>query len=168
MSLLFTFVKARERSLIFSGLKKSTFLKSMLLPNLALDVINTRNQKFILKIIFWWCLNRYYSMIFIRCYYLDSIKIWNKFKTFNNHRIGNFSRNIDLRKQDILSQENIWHSSIKQCSDLFQTYFIYSTKILLNMSSKSGSGRIWWSLYWMGYASHSEILFKSLKFGRSI
>ena len=71
-SSLFTFVKMRERSLIFSGLKKSTFLKSMFLTNLAFDVINTGNEKFILKIILRWCLNRYYSMILSRCNYLVS------------------------------------------------------------------------------------------------
>ena len=43
MSSLLTFVKTRERSLIFSWLKKSSFLKSMLLPNFAFDVINTGN-----------------------------------------------------------------------------------------------------------------------------
>ena len=40
-------------------------------------------------------------------------KILNKFKIFNNHSIGKFSNNIDLRKLDS----------------------IYSTKILWNMSS---------------------------------
>ena len=31
------------------------------------------NLKIYNKIIFWWCLNRYYLMILIRCYYLVSI-----------------------------------------------------------------------------------------------
>ena len=32
------------------------------------------------------------------------VEILNKFKIFEHHRIVNFSSNIDLRKQDILSQ----------------------------------------------------------------
>ena len=35
------------------------------------------------------------------------IQILNKFKIFLNHQIKNFSNSIDLRKQDILSQEKI-------------------------------------------------------------
>ena len=76
--------KKQEWSLICSWLKKSCFLKSMLLPNFTFDVIYTGNKKFIIKIIFWRCLNRYYSMILIQCYYLVSRKrvrnIWeNKY-----------------------------------------------------------------------------------------
>ena len=59
MSSLFTFVKKREQSLIFFWLKKSCFLKSMLLLYFAFDVIHTGYKKIIIKIIFGWCLNRY-------------------------------------------------------------------------------------------------------------
>ena len=41
---LYLFTK-RERSLISSALKKSSFLKSTLLPNFAFDVIHTGNKK---------------------------------------------------------------------------------------------------------------------------
>ena len=44
MSSLFTFVKTRERSLIFSWLKKSSFLKSLLLPNFPFNVIYNKNN----------------------------------------------------------------------------------------------------------------------------
>ena len=39
------------------------------------------------------------------------IEIFNKFKIFEYHRIQNFSNNVDLRKQDFLSQEKISHRS---------------------------------------------------------
>ena len=44
------------------------------------------NNKFITKIIFWWCLKRYYSMILIRCYYLVSFKHMDNFYTFFDKR----------------------------------------------------------------------------------
>ena len=54
----------RERLLIFSSLKKSSFLKLILLLNFPIRW--SSNWK---KIIIWWYLNGYYSMIFIQCYY---------------------------------------------------------------------------------------------------
>ena len=36
----------------------------------------------------------------------NNIKIFNKFKILKHHQIGNFRSNIDLRRQDILSQGN--------------------------------------------------------------
>ena len=71
-SSLFTFVKKREQSLIFSGLEKSCFLKSTILPNFAFDDLYTGNKKFIVIIIFRWCLDRFYLMILSQCYYLVS------------------------------------------------------------------------------------------------
>ena len=61
-----------DPSLISSTFKKSSFLKPMLLPNFTFDVIYTGNKKIVIKIIFRWCLNRYYSMILSRCYYKSS------------------------------------------------------------------------------------------------
>ena len=61
-----------EHSLIFSALKKSCFLKSMLLPNFAFDVIYTGKK--IIIIIFQRCLNRYYLMILSWCYYKSLIR----------------------------------------------------------------------------------------------
>ena len=49
MTYLFT---KREHSLIFSALIKCTFVKSMLLPNFAFDVIYTGNKKITMKIVF--------------------------------------------------------------------------------------------------------------------
>ena len=68
MTYLFT---KQEPSLISSALKKSYFLKSMLLPNFAFDVIYTGNKKNGNKNNIWWCLNRYYSM---PCYYKSSFQ----------------------------------------------------------------------------------------------
>ena len=56
-----------ERSLIFSALKTSCFLKWTLLPNFAFDDVYTWKK------IFWWCLNRYYLMILSQCYYKSSL-----------------------------------------------------------------------------------------------
>ena len=50
-----------------------------------------------------------------------NIKILNKFKIFKHHRIGNFSSNIDLRKQDILSQEKISERSRFVNKDISQS-----------------------------------------------
>ena len=70
MTYLFT---KRESSLISSALKKSSFLKLMLLPNFAFNVIYTGNKKIVIKIIFRWCLNRDYSMILSWCYSKSSV-----------------------------------------------------------------------------------------------
>ena len=45
----------------------------MLLPNFTFDVLFTQQIKNSNKTIFQCCLDRYYSMIFIRCYYLVSL-----------------------------------------------------------------------------------------------
>ena len=79
MTYLFT---KRERSLISSALKKSCFLKSMLLLNVAFNVIYTGNKKIVKKIIFWWCLNMYHSMILSRCYYKSSYYLVSKKNSF--------------------------------------------------------------------------------------
>ena len=49
--------------------KMAIFLKSMLSSNF---VIWWCLKLLIIYWIFWWYLNRYYTMIYIRCYYLDS------------------------------------------------------------------------------------------------
>ena len=53
--------------LFFPHLKKSSFLKFMLLLNFPIQW--SSHWKKIIKIITWWYLNGYYSMIFIQCYY---------------------------------------------------------------------------------------------------
>ena len=57
-----TFFQKRERSLIFSSLKKSCFLKFVLLVNFLIQS-SLNWKKIIIKIIFWQYLNRYYSML---------------------------------------------------------------------------------------------------------
>ena len=64
MTSLFT---KRERSLIFSPLKKSSFFQVNVITKFPNSMIFKRKKKL-------WYLNRYYLMIFIQCYYLVSIK----------------------------------------------------------------------------------------------
>ena len=67
---IYSLFTKREQWHIISALKKSCFLRSTLLLNFWFDVLKT-GKKY--KKIFWWYLNRYYSMILIHYYYLVSI-----------------------------------------------------------------------------------------------
>ena len=96
-----------ERSLIFSALKKCTFLKSMLLPNFVFDVFIQE------KIVFQWCLNRYYYIIFSRCCYKTSIKfgytevvssdlfMLNIFQTLKSLSSGNIKMAMNIMKKHL-------------------------------------------------------------------
>ena len=54
---------------------------------------------------------------------LNTIKIFNKFKIFQYHQIGNFSYNIDLRKQVFLSAEKITEPSRFVNKYVMQSWF---------------------------------------------
>ena len=102
----------RERALIFSSLKKSSFLKLMLLLNFPIRWSSNWKKK--LKIIIRWYLNRYYSMIFIPCYYLVSKLTWNLRNSILFSAVN--SRNLMNRKTE------------KCCVDTF--YLRWLTKTL--------------------------------------
>ena len=77
------------------------------------------------------------------------IKIFNKLKIFDYHLIQNFSKNVDLRKQDFLSQEEISHLSLFVNKDVLRSWinidwkqWLISDPLCLHClhSSKSGSG----------------------------
>ena len=55
------------------------------------------------------------------------IEILNKFKIFNNQRIGKFSNNIDLRKFDFLSAEKISERSRFVNKDISQSHLFFLT-----------------------------------------
>ena len=67
------------------------------------------------------------------------IEIFNKFKIFEYHRIQNFSNNVDLRKQDFLSQEKISHRSHFVNKDVSQSWFnkmiLIICYLLINISA---------------------------------
>ena len=54
-------------------IKKTCFLKSTLSSNFWIQCSKLEKNNKIIKRIFWWYLNKYYSMIFIRCYYKSSV-----------------------------------------------------------------------------------------------
>ena len=102
----------RERSLIFSALKMSNFLKSTLLPNFIFIVIYTGNKKIVTKIIFRWCLNRYYLMILSRCYYKSShswrfywyyliFQTYSKKKPQTNIYVSRFPKKLKMLRKDL-------------------------------------------------------------------
>ena len=63
------------------------------------------------------------------------IEILNKFKICLNDRIGNFSNNIDLRKQDILSQEKISERSCFVNKDISQSKFNKNSLLLFTCNT---------------------------------
>ena len=102
---------------------KSCFLKSTLLPNFAFDDLYTGNKKIIIKIIFQWCLNRYYSMILIWCYYLVL-----RFSSFFVFFHFNIDPQVDFPAVTICaagSSEDVFHAALlREAFTFFQTHNI--------------------------------------------